>query len=1619
MTDRVLDHRYELIQRLGHGQAGVVYQAYDRLADRPCAIKLGTASFAEFRCLSEIQHPNIVPVFDVGRVKSGELQGHGYLVMGYVGGQNAQRLAPMAVAPAIQIARELCAALIALHQRGFVHRDLKPANVIVDDGRAVLVDFGLADRLGASAVSGTVDFMAPEALGGDAGPRSDLYSLGATLYFLRYGKPPLTAKTPRALIEKIFAEPVQIADDSGLSSIIKRLLEKDPARRYCSARAVLAALDRLVDARSAGEGRVSLVEPAFVGRAAARQAIAQTLARLGVGWVCGEAGIGKSALISAAVGDYRGRPDAQASVVDVAAMTAKPASIDDAAAELCQRLEAQARVAPLVAVFADLAEALQRRTCQMLLAVRQAERLPIAVIGESRDETAFEGVDSSPVAERIVLGPLDAGEARALVDGMVVGAGLESSASRWLFAASAGNPRLLSQLVAAWARGELAEAQVGADRLAEGPIDRRLERLLARRRAGCGALQRRLVDAVAIAARPVEPSELAKLLSIAESTVWATVGELVGLIGASQGRISIVSPVVQRSWLAALSEDQRQQQHRFWTLAADPDSDDETFHRLCAGVAFDEQQLTAALALLERLWHQDALRALMLVRQLNQAWPATPALVRCEARLRAQRGDYPAAAALLEPQRDATCQLDLADVKRRAGDVDGALRTLSAVDLGEESSVAEKLAARAQQALLAAKRGERERALQILGPLVEHQLHGPIDRLSDEEGCLVEAAALALMSDQPRVARSFLGLGQRACQDNPLRLARLTSLRGNLAFVGGELRDAEVCFRRALELAREYGDAHAAATYYSNLGSTMVERGQYTAAMELLDAAVRALTRLGRSDELSGATYNLAGAQLLLGNVAAAQRGLEQLERLDGDPCRSRGLALLLAADIARWRRDWSGSLELAERAEAFFDQATRGEASTARLIQIAALTALGRAQAAIVVEQREEQLCGRRAELRRLVAERWLSVWPDRPLPAAATTATEALAEHCARLEYCGALGALWRFSSTLGQLLVALGRRAAARGVLARAQEILELVMANSPDVSRAEMERDREVEQLRQRWHGLVMDDGAQDLPTVADGAPATALEQLRRLLRINRRINSELRLQPLLELIIDEVIAVSGAERGFLLLADDASDVLSVSVARNIERHTLVAKDPLISRSIAESAARQGREVVAVDALDDPRFSSSLSVSNLALRSVLALPLEVKGKTVGAIYVDHRFRPGVFGDEQLALTRDLCQQAAIAIENARLYEENERQRRSIEEMAQRLKQQVEHQAIELVAAEEQLKNSQRALVERYCYNNIVGATPPMLAMFRLLDRVSETDLPVVIFGKSGTGKELVARAIHHNGARKEGAFVGENCGAIPETLLESVLFGHTRGAFTGAERDRKGLFEIADRGTLFLDEVGEMSMAMQTKLLRVLQDGEIRRVGSERSISTDVRIIAASNRDLETLVKEGRFREDLFYRLNVVRVDIPTLAERRDDIPLLVKHFMQKHGQSRKLEISNGALARLVGFDWPGNVRQLENEIMRMVALAEDQIDVADLSPMLVDAVPLAIVQGEELHLRERVDHLERILIRDALQRTRGNQSRAARLLGLSRYGLLKKLRRYEEHGRPLARAGEEV
>ncbi|MDJ0809963.1 MAG: sigma 54-interacting transcriptional regulator [Desulfobacterales bacterium] len=419
-------------------------------------------------------------------------------------------------------------------------------------------------------------------------------------------------------------------------------------------------------------------------------------------------------------------------------------------------------------------------------------------------------------------------------------------------------------------------------------------------------------------------------------------------------------------------------------------------------------------------------------------------------------------------------------------------------------------------------------------------------------------------------------------------------------------------------------------------------------------------------------------------------------------------------------------------------------------------------------------------------------------------------------------------------------------------------------------------------------------------------------------------------------------------------------------------------------------RENQTVVIPDVEKDERFSNQLNLQqNFTTRSMICVPLATRKDRIGVLYVLNKIK-GQFGDREARLLEILAGPIAISIENARLYGELRQHADALEIENQRLKSEVQ---------------------SRFDLHGVIGASPAMEKVFSLVEKVINTTTSVLIQGETGTGKELIARVIHYGGPLRDKPFVAENCGALSENLLESELFGHVKGAFTGAVTDKKGLFEMADGGTVFLDEIADMPPAMQIKLLRVLQEGQVRPVGSSEIVEVDFRLIASSNRDLYQEVEKGRFRDDLYYRIQVFPIILPPLRERKEDIPALAAHFLENCARKFKAPVSRftpTTLDMFARFNWPGNIRELQNEVERAVCLAgpDKEIGIDCLSEKITAvAQDESFESGADLTLQKTVQRIEKKMIVDALRKSRGNRSQAARTLGLTRQGLLNKIGRY--------------
>ncbi len=918
--------------------------------------------------------------------------------------------------------------------------------------------------------------------------------------------------------------------------------------------------------------------------------------------------------------------------------------------------------------------------------------------------------------------------------------------------------------------------------------------------------------------------------------------------------------------------------------------------------------------------------------------------------------------ALLGRLDDREADAEAAELARRANDAELCRALVRAVGGDNPTAVSR---AKATEARLELDRGQAERALDLISA-------APESPASLETRALVE-----LSLGRRKLATETLERARLLARTDEER-ARLEAVGGNVAHAAGDAEGALAAFRRAAELAARASAVVEEATYLTGVAAAASNVGELGEAIAAARRSLLLFEAIGRAGDAARAELSIAAALAAAGARVEAREAAQDAgarAKRAGDR-RCRAYAHLVLADIAP-----GSDREAVEHAR-----------FAARNLDPSGDDAL---RAAARLHERGEEvdlpLLDARARDQGTALDARFDWWAARARRAAASSAPSRGDAICAELLKLANVTAP---VVVRGPALAAGARLAAEIGDGETARRLtLSTADAARELVRRAPPELKASVASLA--WVR------AADAASAAEGF---APEQLRDVESLVRALGRRDGLRALLRQVLDALVLWTGVERGLLLLKAPGQK-LRPRAARNIGRGDLGREQLELSHSLAERALELGETVVAVDAAGDlPEVHQS--VHALKLRSVLAVPLIAHGEALGVAYLDDRVRRGAFGPRELSWVRLVATLAALAIADARDELYLRRAARRAQRAEAKLAKELAKREAALDVAERELARARDGREHRFAYDEIIGQSEAIRSMLRVVDRVTTSEVPVLVIGESGSGKELVARAIHQNGPRGKGAFVSENCGAIPENLLESTLFGHVRGAFTGASRPKAGLFDVAHRGTLFLDEIAEMSLGMQTKLLRALQNGEVRPVGSETTRRVDVRVIGATHRDLEALVAAGKFREDLYYRLNVITVRVPPLRERAGDVALLVRSFVTRYAGERRVRVSKAALDLLSAFAWPGNVRQLENEVRRALVLADDLVLPEHLSPEVRSGGSGETGRSDGLNLRERVDALEAELVRTALRRTDGNQTRAAELLGISRFGLQKMMKRLE-------------
>ncbi len=872
-----------------------------------------------------------------------------------------------------------------------------------------------------------------------------------------------------------------------------------------------------------------------------------------------------------------------------------------------------------------------------------------------------------------------------------------------------------------------------------------------------------------------------------------------------------------------------------------------------------------------------------------------------------------------------------------------------------------------------------------------------------------------------------------------------------------QLDESSEAYRDAIAAAERAGDAGTLSNAQINLAGLLKVQGDLAPSMEMLEAAVDTARRSGRISTLHQALLNLANADLYLGRLERARATIETVDA-ECMTAVSRAQFVGLCAELEARAGNVGEALGHYDECQAAWTELGRKAEAAETLLESVLVAA--RTQAPDVGElgvrvERARSLLGStdgQEPLLHLAEARLAVLCGDRAKAAEECERARRAAEAASQREW------LWRALEIEADLFEESGQVTRARKVREEALEVLEEIGARLPrdlrevywnDPRRSAVREAATLSTAHARTEPLTplhLSSGrTRSGVDAVSRLTETPLEQrLANILAVNSELAGEIDVERLAPKIVGHAADLLGAERGFLLLGGSGAE-LRVVAARGARGGAEGESHRAFSRSIAAQVVESGEPLVSVDAARDGRFSAYESVHQLMLSAVACVPIHgPSGNVVGALYLETRGAKRPDFAAELPTLRAFADQAAIALENARLVRELqartgelEASNRELFSARERLKELLDERTARLKEARRELRSTRKALEAHYTYSGLVGTSATMRRVYALIDRVKDTDIPVLITGESGTGKEVVARAIHQASPRSKGKLLGVNCGAIPEQILESELFGHVRGAFTGADRDRKGLFREAEGGSLLLDEIGETPAKMQAGLLRVLQERRVRPVGGADERSVDCRVIFATNRDLSTLVRDGRFREDLYYRIQVVEIALPPLRERIDDIPQLVDHFLERFAKRfdrPKKALTREALRRLSSFSWPGNVRQLENVLLNAWVLSDDtEITEEDIDlpgvPTASHAPPPARVppsalgralthpgqraapdggrarvsQRRQSISQHRRDERQRIL--DALEACNWNRVKAAELIGMPRRTFYRRLQKY--------------
>jgi transcriptional regulator with GAF, ATPase, and Fis domain len=1549
----LLSGRYRLLRLLGEGGSALTWAAHDALAGEEVALKLlrdEPASLglrAEFARLRELSHPHLTRVREFGRafvpgVPRAERVSFytSDLIVGGTLREHAARHGFDACVPAL---RDALLALSFLHRVGLRHGDVKPENVLVNQaGRGVLIDLGCAQPVGSRVLlGGTPGYFAPELLRGEsADQRADLFALGVMLR-------ELGAAGELARLAERLSQPEAKARPSSLAAAMSECgldwdFEVAPLGRASSLRGRSQALE---DARAALANVVQAGEGPRIVWVEGPRGVGSTRFVRELCFQCDEAlELFEASAQGASVRALLGR-----------ALGAIPGGVEALVAGVAQHARS---APPTLLVVHDLDRGTAEHTLELALALGASAGLGRLAWVVSSTRAPPAELDAASVL-RVVLEPLTLSDVRAWAGPL-----LPATQCDALHAYTGGFPAQIERALAALASGAQANELLSSVASAAGAEQRQL---LAALLSDLDARERTALVCAALAL-PAAGDASPRLFER-------------GLLQRSGGELRLAREGDASALFALLPRVLVQQ----WSL------------RAAEACASDASELGCARRIAHLTRAGEIQEALSLLRDQLETARRAPRLFAQHVR------------ELLPHMAPADLVLS-ASLLRASGEPQRALVLLARARRRAEPAVLDALWLEAAEAYLAL--GRFARAERALGRVrdranvecAECLLRVRV-RLGDHAGAwalgeqalarctlpglrarLHEGLALAAsyLGEHAQAEAELAAAEQAESEPAPRVEARRLALRGFFAMRRDEPERALPAYERALARADAHGLADLVANALVNLAGIRQMLGAYGSARELYERALRMARALGRRQSELLLRANLANVALEAGAFEEAARALDALA---ADP-----QAQPIAAAVRRYRAELLLLTGQAHEALAVLSAAGSAPADErelhgAEVLRMEAQLVLGELEVARTLRERlaaaaprfEPDLVVRYT----LVAGRLARAEHDDQ--AALASFERALSAARAT----GLLPMIARVELALAELYAASGSSNLEREHRARADARWERMALDLPAAARDAFW----AHPLRRRSQSAA-----------ERVAPSQQSLTFVRVVELSRRINAQRTIDDVLSFALDAALELTSAERGFVLLRDAESGGFSVKSQRQLDADSGASAPLAWSRSIAERVIATGEAVITLDAAHDPRFQAQASVHAMGLKSVLCVPFRGTRELKGALYLDNRFLRSRFTETDAALVQAFAEQVAVALGNAQLLRELEHKQRELVKKQRKVEELLRGKEREIELMSSALAEERAARGTRFAYAEMIGNSASLRRLFATLDRVIPTDLPVIVRGESGTGKELVARAIHGQGPRASKPFVSLNCAALPENLLESELFGYVRGAFTGADRDKPGLFVAAHGGTLFLDELGELPLSLQVKLLRVLTEQTVRPLGATRSQPVDVRIVAATHRDLARMRDEGLFREDLYYRLSVVELVLPPLRERAEDIIPIADRLLSRRAEQqgdRPKRLSHEAAQALLGYPFPGNVRELENVLLRASALCEAElIRPADLG------LPAPAVSAQKRAARTRADfergETERLL--EALKRERWNISAVSRSLAIPRNTLYRKLAR---------------